>query len=54
MGADRIIIADDYHYSTNEQGRAFLEGTSIGPAEKEKISHLNAERLLKLPAEGGA
>jgi uncharacterized protein len=52
LGADRIIFAVDYPYSANEQGRAFLESTSIGPAEKEKISHLNAERLLKLPAEG--
>jgi uncharacterized protein len=54
LGADRIVFAVDYPYSSNEQGRAFLERTSIGPAEKEQISHLNAERLLKLPAEGGA
>ena len=48
MGADRIIFSVDYPYSTNEQGRAFLERASISPADKEKISHLNAERLLKL------
>jgi uncharacterized protein len=48
MGADRIIFSVDYPYSTNEQGRAFLESVSISPADKEKISHLNAERLLKL------
>ncbi len=48
MGADRIIFSVDYPYSTNEQGRAFLESASISPADKEKISHLNAERLLKL------
>ncbi len=48
MGADRILFSVDYPYSTNEQGRAFLDSTSISPADKEKISHLNAERLLKL------
>ena len=48
IGADRIIFSVDYPYSTNEQGRVFLDSASISPADKEKISHLNAERLLKL------
>jgi len=48
MGADRIIFAVDYPYSTNEQGKAFLDRAFISPADKEKISHRNAERLLKL------
>ena len=48
MGADRIIFSVDYPFSTNEQGRAFLDHASISPADKEKISHLNAERLLRL------
>ena len=48
MGADRILFSVDYPYSTNEQGRAFLDSASISPADKEKISHLNAERILKL------
>jgi len=48
MGADRIMFSVDYPYSTNEQGRVFLDSASISPADKEKISHLNAERLLKL------
>ncbi|HZS76388.1 MAG TPA: amidohydrolase family protein [Ktedonobacteraceae bacterium] len=50
MGADRIIFSVDYPYSTNQQGRAFLDSASISPDDKEKISHLNAERLLKLTA----
>jgi uncharacterized protein len=48
IGADRIIFSVDYPYSRNEQGQAFLDSASISPADKEKISHLNAERLLKL------
>ena len=49
MGADRIIFSIDYPYSTNEQGRTFLDNAAISSEEKEKISHLNAERLLHLP-----
>ncbi|GCE08849.1 amidohydrolase family protein [Dictyobacter aurantiacus] len=48
VGADRIIFSVDYPYSGNEQGRAFLDHAAISPADKEKISHLNAERVLKL------
>jgi predicted TIM-barrel fold metal-dependent hydrolase len=48
LGADRILFAVDYPLSTNEQGRAFLDHAPISPAEKEKISHLNAEQLLSL------
>lgn len=48
MGADRIIFAVDYPFSSNEQGRAFLDHAAIGPEDKEKIGHLNAERLLGL------
>jgi len=48
MGIDRIMFSVDYPYSTNEQGRAFLDHAPISLADKEKLSHLNAERLLKL------
>ncbi|GHO86363.1 amidohydrolase family protein [Dictyobacter formicarum] len=48
VGADRIIFSVDYPYSSNEQGRAFLDHAAISPSDKEKISHLNAERILKL------
>lgn len=48
VGADRILFSVDYPYSSNEQGRAFLDKLSISPADFEKITHLNAERLLKL------
>ncbi|GCE23025.1 amidohydrolase family protein [Dictyobacter kobayashii] len=48
LGADRIIFSVDYPYSSNEQGREFLNHAAISPADKEKISHLNAERILRL------
>ena len=48
VGADRILFSVDYPFSANEQGRTFLDHASISPADQEKISHLNAERLLGL------
>jgi uncharacterized protein len=46
IGADRIIFSIDYPYSTNKQGREFLDRAAISPADKEKISHTNVERVL--------
>lgn len=48
MGADRILFSVDYPFSANERGRAFLDHAAISPVDKEKIGHLNAERLLRL------
>jgi uncharacterized protein len=50
MGADRILFSVDYPFSCGSQGRAFLDALAISPADKAKISHLNAERLLNIPA----
>jgi uncharacterized protein len=36
MGADRIMFSVDYPFSTNEQGRAFLDHASISPADKRR------------------
>jgi predicted TIM-barrel fold metal-dependent hydrolase len=48
MGADRIMYAVDYPFIENNQARTFLENAPISPADKEKIAHGNAEKLLKL------
>jgi predicted TIM-barrel fold metal-dependent hydrolase len=48
VGADRIIFAVDYPYSTLAEGRAFLDSAPISSPDREKIAHGNAERLLKL------
>jgi predicted TIM-barrel fold metal-dependent hydrolase len=48
VGADRILFSIDYPYSTTEQGRKFLDQLALSPADFEKITHGNAERLLKL------
>ena len=48
FGAERIMFSVDYPFSPNEWGRTFLDQLPLTPDEKEKISHGNADRLLKL------
>lgn len=47
IGIERIIYSVDYPFSTNEQGQEFLKHLPLGDNDKEKITHLNVERLLK-------
>ncbi len=46
VGADNIMFAVDYPYSSNDQGRRFLENVDLPSSDLEKITHRNAERLL--------
>jgi predicted TIM-barrel fold metal-dependent hydrolase len=48
VGADRILFSVDYPFSPNSEGRDFLNALPVGPQDKEKIAHRNADRLLKL------
>jgi predicted TIM-barrel fold metal-dependent hydrolase len=48
VGADRILFSVDYPFNSNAQGRAFLDALPVNPEEMAKITHGNAERLLKL------
>ncbi len=48
LGADRILYSVDYPFQDGSPARAFLEHAPLSPADKEKIAHGNAEKLLKL------
>jgi predicted TIM-barrel fold metal-dependent hydrolase len=48
VGADRILFSVDYPYSPNTAGRNFLNTLPVSAEDLGKISHGNAERLLKL------
>jgi len=48
LGADKITFAVDYPYEDNEEAVQFMKETLICDSDKEKIYHLNAERLFKL------
>ncbi len=47
FGPDRIMFSVDYPYSDNGKARAFLDALPVSPADREKIAHGNADRLLK-------
>jgi 2,3-dihydroxybenzoate decarboxylase len=48
LGADNIVFAIDWPYESNKAGMDFFRKLSLSDADKEKIGHRNAERLLGL------
>jgi uncharacterized protein len=48
VGVDRIMFSADYPYASMARARAFLDQLPVSPADKARISHGNAERLLQL------
>jgi len=48
LGADKIAFAVDYPPEKNEKALQFMKEAPICDSDKEKIYHLNAERLFKL------
>lgn len=48
MGPDRVLFAVDYPAESSALGVKSIESMSITDEDKEKIFHLNTERLLKL------
>jgi 5-carboxyvanillate decarboxylase len=48
LGADRILFAVDHPYESNMDAVRFMDTASICDGDKEKIYHLNAEKLLGL------
>jgi uncharacterized protein len=48
FGADRMLFSVDYPFSDNSQATAFLQDAPLSPADRQKIAHGNAERLLRL------
>ncbi len=50
LGADRILFATDYPYEAMEPAVDLLDRVAINDADRSKILHGNATRLLRLPA----
>ena len=48
VGVERIMFSVDYPYGSMTEARAFLEHLPVSPADRERIAHGNAERLLGL------
>ena len=48
VGIDRVVFTTDYPYGNMKAARKFFDQMPVNPNDKEKIAHLNAERLLGL------
>ena len=48
LGADRILFAVDYPLESNQEAVQFTEMLPISDGDREKVCHLNAERLFNL------
>jgi uncharacterized protein len=48
FGIERVMFSVDYPYSSNRQGKNFLDALDLPAADLEKLVHGNAERILKL------
>lgn len=48
VGVDRIMFSADYPYSPMDKARNFLNNLPVSTADRERIAHGNAARLLKL------
>ena len=46
LGLDRILFTTDHPYGSMKAARAFFQQMPNNANDKEKIAHLNAERLL--------
>jgi 2,3-dihydroxybenzoate decarboxylase len=48
LGADRILFAVDYPMESPQEATELLDKTRIDYSDKEKIYHLNAEKIFSL------
>jgi uncharacterized protein len=48
FGIERVMFSVDYPYSSNRQGKNFLDALDLPAADLEKLAHGNADRILKL------
>jgi len=48
LGADRIMFAVDYPMEPSQEAVQFMEAAAVSDSDKEKIYHLNAEKLFGL------
>jgi 2,3-dihydroxybenzoate decarboxylase len=48
LGADHILFAIDYPFESTSEAKEFLDSAPITEEQRAQISHLNAERLLRV------
>ena len=48
VGADAVMFSVDYPYESSYEAVKGIERTTLSAADREKIAHGNAERLLRI------
>lgn len=48
VGVDRIMFSADHPYASMSRARSFLDQLPVSSSDREKIAHLNAERLFRI------
>lgn len=48
LGVDNVLFSVDWPYESNRLGAEFLAGLPLSRADREKIAHGNAERVLRM------
>jgi len=48
LGADNIFFAVDYPFDSSDKAVQFMDSAPISDSDREKIYHLNAEKLFSL------
>jgi len=48
FGIDNIMFSVDYPFSTNEQGKQYLDSLDLPQEDMEKLTHGNADKILKM------
>jgi len=54
IGIDRMLFSVDYPFADPVAGRRFLDSLPVPPADREKLAHANAERLLGIGRPGSS
>jgi uncharacterized protein len=50
FGIDRIMFSVDYPFAPDARGRDFLNEVAVSPSDMSKLTHGNADKLLRLKA----
>ncbi len=48
LGEDAVMFSIDYPYESSEQAAEFLNAAPLSVSAREKVSHRNAERILRI------
>jgi 2,3-dihydroxybenzoate decarboxylase len=48
IGIDNVMFSIDYPYESTAQAAEFMRTAPLAPADKARVAHGNAERILRL------